>query len=218
MNAPDLIKLLTVIVDRGKGGEAAALLQGRSLPFNYICLGQGTANSQILDYLGLGETRKDVVFSLVPGGKAKSLLTAVGERLQFSLPGRGIAFVLPLSGVSQAVSGAFDGTQQKEEDKSMENAKPYSLLVAVVNHGYSETVVSAAKAGGARGGTLIHARRAEDNAGSYAIQPEQEVVIILAPQEQRLAIMKEINLAAGPATEARGVLFSLPVEEMMGLR
>ncbi len=100
----------------------------------------------------------------------------------------------------------------------MENAKPYSLLVAVVNHGYSETVVSAAKAGGARGGTLIHARRAEDNAGSYAIQPEQEVVIILAPQELRLPIMKEINQAAGPSTEARGVLFSLPVEEMMGLR
>ncbi len=99
----------------------------------------------------------------------------------------------------------------------MENAKPYSLLVAVVNHGYSETVVSAAKEGGARGGTLIHARRAGDG-GAFAIQPEQEVVIILAPQEQRLAIMKEINQAAGPSTEARGVLFSLPVEEMMGLR
>ena len=55
-------------MDRGRGAKAVDLFKSAGLPFHYACLGHGTANSDILDYLGLGETQKDVLLTAVPGG------------------------------------------------------------------------------------------------------------------------------------------------------
>ena len=72
-----LIKLLITIVDRGKGAKAAALYRSEHLYFNYICLGLGTANSEILDYFGLSETQKDVVFTPAPAARAARMTVSV---------------------------------------------------------------------------------------------------------------------------------------------
>ena len=77
-----LIKLLITIVDRGKGAKAAALYRSEHLYFNYICLGLGTANSEILDYFGLSETQKDVVFTPAPAVKLHSVMKKAGEHFR----------------------------------------------------------------------------------------------------------------------------------------
>ena len=46
------VKLLVAVVDRGQGEHAAALLKQGGALYHLICLGRGTANSEILDYLG----------------------------------------------------------------------------------------------------------------------------------------------------------------------
>lgn len=43
------------------------------------------------------------------------------------------------------------------------------------------------------------------------------LVAILAPRELRQPIMEAVNREAGIATESHGVLFSLPVDEVIGL-
>lgn len=58
-----VIKLMVTIVDRGRSSKAVDLFKAAGLPFHYACLGHGTANSDILDYLGLGETQKDVLLT-----------------------------------------------------------------------------------------------------------------------------------------------------------
>ena len=103
----------------------------------------------------------------------------------------------------------------------MEQERAYDLVVAVINHGYVDQLMTAAKAVGARGGTVIHARRNNfeeiESVTGFSIQPEKEIVAILIPRKERLAVMKAINQAAGLSTEAKGIVFSLPVEEMSGL-
>lgn len=132
----DLMKLLVTIVDRGKGGVAVDLYRSHRLHFDYLCMGFGTANSQILDYFGLDATEKDVVLTLVPAWRARKLIDKMDERFGLSRPGRGIVFTIPLSGVSGRVHQVlFKDEQANEEEMSMETAIKYDLILVVVNSG-----------------------------------------------------------------------------------
>ena len=222
------LKLMVTIIDRDKGAQAVSLFRAHHLHFDYLCMGLGTASSRILDYFGLAETEKDVVFTLVPAPRAAGLLRLAAEKFQIHRPGRGILFTVPLAAVSAQVPQVLckeeylAGDGGEEEANPMENTKQYALILAVVNHGSVDTVMDAARSEGARGGTVLHARRVcmEDmeNLLGFTFQPEKEVVAILAPREQKRPLMEAINRAAGLGTEARGVLFALPVEDLMGLQ
>ena len=60
------LKLLVTITDRPKGNTAAKICAGMGLQFHLGLLGRGTASSEVLDVLGLGETDKAVLLTLVP--------------------------------------------------------------------------------------------------------------------------------------------------------
>ena len=104
----------------------------------------------------------------------------------------------------------------------MENANQYALILTVVNRGSTDTVMDAARGEGAGGGTVLHARRVGMEEGEsllgFTLQPEKEVVAILVPRERKRPVMAAINRAAGLTTQAGGILFSLPVEDLMGLQ
>ena len=109
-----------------------------------------------------------------------------------------------------------------EEAKNAPKIYPYQLILTIVNRGSSEQVMEAARTAGARGGTVISARRVgyEDvqNLLGFTLQPEKEIVAILVPREQKLPVMQAINREAGLKTDCRGVLFSLPVDDILGLQ
>jgi len=74
---------------------------------------------------------------------------------------------------------------------------------------------------GATGGTLLHglglgSKEAEKFLG-ITIQPEKDVILILAPQAKKARIMEEITHEAGLNTTGRGICFSLPVNTALGL-
>ena len=62
-------KLIITIVDRGKGGKAVDLYRKHHLHFDFACLGAGTASSKILNYFGLDETAKELVWTLSPASR-----------------------------------------------------------------------------------------------------------------------------------------------------
>ena len=93
-------KLLTTIVARGKGDKVVAMFNQKEIMFNLIILGEGTADSEILDYLGIGEIDKDVVLSIVSEDKIEDVMKDLREKMQFSLPGKGIAFTVSLSSIA----------------------------------------------------------------------------------------------------------------------
>ena len=63
------------------------------------------------------------------------------------------------------------------------SASKHEMIMCIVNAGFSETVMEAAKSAGARGGTILNGRgTANKEAESFfhiAIQPEKEIVMIL---------------------------------------
>ena len=103
------LKLIISIVDRRKGDEVIEILKRNGARGGFVCLGRGTATSDILDLLGIGETEKDIVFSLVDANLAHSLLISLSDEMGFAEPGHGIAFTVPISSVSglQALMAFF---------------------------------------------------------------------------------------------------------------
>ncbi len=97
----------------------------------------------------------------------------------------------------------------------------HELIVCIVNAGFSDTVMDAAKEFGARGGTVIHGRgTANKEAEKFfqiTIQPEKELVLILVPKKLRDSILHALYKAVGLKTEGQGIAFSLPVDNAIGL-
>lgn len=223
MKEQSRIKLMVTILDRGRGARAVELFAGAGLRQHYATPGRGTANSDILDYLGLGETEKDVLLTLLPEAMPVPPRLRRRGRSWNGNAGKGILFTMPLSAVSGAVAQIVNREVQRtgaEKEEPMQQKEKDDLIVVVVNSGCDDAVMSAAKSAGARGGTILHGRRlgAEgEKPGGSGVRPEKDIVAILAPRELRQPIMEAVNREAGIATESHGVLFSLPVDEVIGL-
>ncbi|MCR4860424.1 MAG: P-II family nitrogen regulator [Bacteroidales bacterium] len=103
----------------------------------------------------------------------------------------------------------------------MDNYK-YELVLCIVNAGFSQNVMQAARSAGAKGGTIIRARgSANPEAEEFfniTIQPDKELIMILVPQEIKDEILKTIYQEAGLGAEAQGIAFSLPVNRTTTLR
>ena len=99
--------------------------------------------------------------------------------------------------------------------------KGYKCVFAIVNNGLSELAMDAAKACGAKGGTILHGRgtisKDAEKFFKISIQPEKEIVMILAKGELVDGILKGLYNAIGTATPAQGIAFALPVDDVIGI-
>ncbi len=97
----------------------------------------------------------------------------------------------------------------------------YEMIVCIVNSGFSEAVMDAAKEFGARGGTVLSARgtvaKEAETAFKITIQPEKEMVMILVPTKIRDDILHALYRSVGLKTPGQGIAFSLPVDNAIGL-
>lgn len=103
----------------------------------------------------------------------------------------------------------------------MENKFVYSLIISIVNRGFSDEVMNAARDAGAKGGTIIYGhgaglREAETFFG-ISIHPEKELIIILASNETKNDIMQSIVKRVGMHSEGAGITFALPVTDVEGI-
>lgn len=104
----------------------------------------------------------------------------------------------------------------------MNNNNTYEMILCVVNAGFSDSVMDAAKEAGAGGGTVIHARgTANPEAESFfhiTIQPDKDMVMLLVPVEIKDKVLHAIYRTAGLNTPGQGIAFSMPVSKAVGLR
>ena len=97
----------------------------------------------------------------------------------------------------------------------------YVVIFSIVNEGFSDSVMTAAREAGAKGGTVIDARGTA-NAEAKAlfdieISGEKEIVVILVKEELKDGILKAINKEVGLNKPGQGIVFSMPVDSVVGL-
>lgn len=100
--------------------------------------------------------------------------------------------------------------------------KKYEAIITLINTGFSDVVMDAARAEGARGGTVINARGTADKnlekKYGVAITPDKELVLIIVDKSIRDNVLSAIYKAAGLDTDGHGIAFSIPVDEVAGLK
>ncbi len=219
------LKLLVAISDWSKAERVVELLRD-DVFLHYQCKAEGTANSDILDMFGLGSTDKFVSLGMALATDAKRVLLEFAEAMDLGGKGKGIAFSVPMSGAGMSLCRMLEAHKQemggdKMEAPSAKNEMTHDLILTVINRGYSEDLMEAARSAGANGGTVIHAKRAGHDEPSrflgISAQAEKEIVLILAPRKERNEIMKAISHRCGAKTDAQGITLSLPVDGVFGL-
>lgn len=97
----------------------------------------------------------------------------------------------------------------------------YTLIATIINRGFSDDVMDAAREAGARGGTVVYAHGTGLHEGNgffgLSIHPEKEIILILADEGHRKEIMQAIVRHNGLSTEGAGITFSLPVTNIAGI-
>jgi len=224
------MKLVFFITDWSRANIVSDVCVEEKVRFHFTILGQGTASSDVLDLLGIGSSEKAVTTCLEQEVGVPVLLKEVRKKLKTYGPGAGIAFTVPLSAINDPVMLIFKQSIMKNEKITedigegvniMAKDHSHDLILAIVNHGYSDELMVTAREAGARGGTVINARgQAHHGAVKFfgvSVQDEREIILILVRSDQKVDIMKAICEAHGLNSKAQGIVFSLPVDSVIGL-
>jgi hypothetical protein len=94
------------------------------------------------------------------------------------------------------------------------------LILCIVNNGFSDVVMDAAREGGARGGTIINARgsaRAEaEKKYKLSIHDDKDIVLIVAEEDCKEKIIRALYHKVGLNTPAHGLTFTMPIDDSIG--
>lgn len=220
-------KLLVAIINKEDEERITATVNRCCTAVHFSGIGHGTARSSYMSYFGFNDIEKRIVFSIIPSTMDHAVLDAVGRELKLYLLGRGIAFTMPLSAISNIVEDAVLSTPDRDlaDSKSpvskKEKSTMHELVIAVVNQKYTDVAIEAARSAGATGATVFHTRstnnaRAEQSMGT--VLPEQtDSIFFLTTQEYKLKIMEAVRDFAGLKTDGGAVIFSLPVDDLVGI-
>ena len=222
MTAQSGLALAAAVVDVGKGEKILSVFREEHALLDYVCMGHGTARTEMLDLLGIGETAKAVVFSLVEKSESQRILVGLGRELQMRYPGRGIAFTIPVSGIGRRWHTLLTQAEEQEENRMNKSEQTgFDVVAVIMERGYTTTAMDAARKAGARGGTVISARGIAENEVKrffgIEIQAEKEIVFLVVKSEEKQAVMTELMRAVGTRTRSHGLVLSLPVSGAIGL-
>jgi len=224
------LKLVIFIVDWSSAHSITNVCVNEKVRFHFTSVGRGTANSEILNLLGIGSGEKAVILCLEQEIGVQVLMKEVRKELKVYGPGAGIAFTVPLSAVNDPILMVFKQSILKNENLSGKNSDKganmaskhsHDLIVSIVNHGYTDELMNKAREAGARGGTVLHARgTAHEGPVKFfgiSVQDEKEIILILSEYDKKVPIMQAISENYGLNTKAQGLIFSLPVDNVIGL-
>lgn len=190
------------------------------LPLTLTLHGRGTAVQSMLELLGIDSNEKRVVFAIADREKTARLISEQKRRLHIGVPGHGVVVAVPIKSVGGGKAVAYLNGDAKNAKYTPELNYSYELIVAIANEGCTDMLMNAARAAGARGGTVLHGKgtggKDAEKFYNISIAEEKELVLIVAAKEQKSEIMRSILLKAGPDSEAGAIVFSLPTTEVAG--
>lgn len=105
--APKKLKLLITVVNKNKAEFYMDYLQEFEINMQLSMRARGTADSDLLHYLGLENNEKSVLFSLVREDMAPLAMRGLEEKFRTVRDGKGIAYTVPLSSVAGAAIYQF---------------------------------------------------------------------------------------------------------------
>ncbi len=211
-------RLLTSIVDRGHGDRLVSIAKAAGALGGTVLLGRGTARSDLLQMLGFGDSRKEIVLTLADPNTARAIIPALTNNEWVRKKVRGVLFVVDVSAFHKA---SVLSLANRDSIMSNYTAPSHELITVIVNAGYAEDVMAAARKAGATGGTILHGRgtaREEDSTFfGLTIVPEKDILIILATADTSRAILEAVRNTQCLKEPGMGIAYCTPVDEFVPL-
>lgn len=205
----DIDTLFFVVVGRGKANAILRKAKECGATGGTIFLGESTVQHGLAEKLGVIEMHKEIIMIPASDELCNNLHETLNKEFMFNRRNKGITFSIPFR-------------RWPSQDKKLENdqAFPYFCIMTVVDKGRSKDCIKAARAAGARGGTLIHGRGAGVPTDFYfplIIEPQKDIVMIIAPTEKVIPIREKIFFDLELGKAGNGIIFTLPVDRAVGL-
>lgn len=204
-----MFKLIVSIVPHNSGELVTNVARQAGANGGTIFMGRGTAQNNIIQLLGLGDTSKDIVFILVEDKDLKNVVCKIVEECSKKKSHFGVLFTLDVSAFFKSGNGRGNENFNNGDD-SMTNS--YQMINIIVNKGYAEDAMAAARKAGASGGTVISARGTarEGDAKFFGVEivPEKEMLMILVPDEKKDDIINAVSSLDCFKKAGSGIVFS----------
>lgn len=202
-------KLIVGIVPHGYGEKLVNDAQKGGANGGTIIMGRGTANSSIMQLLGLGDTSKDITYVLVPQEIEEQVCDSIIRGVPQKQKHFGVLFSMDTGELWKAGFSQSIETQNKGAAKM--NQSEYEVINIIVNKGYAEDAMAAARKAGAGGGTIISARgtakEGDEKFFGMEIVPEKDMLMILIPAEKKEAVVQSISSLPCFSKAGSGIIF-----------
>ncbi|MGP1577222.1 MAG: P-II family nitrogen regulator [Treponema sp.] len=175
----------------------------------------GTVKSKLLDFLGINQIRKELIFTIGEHSALVSIMESLDKKYRITRKNFGIAFMIPVH--------AFNRAREPLKTITQEEMRPMkSAIFTIVNRGCANDVVEASVAAGARGGTILNARGSGMQQAAMIfdieIEPEKEIVLTIVDTDKTDTIVDAIRRNSNVEQDGQGILFVLPISASYGIK
>jgi nitrogen regulatory protein PII len=211
------MELICTIVNYGLGSKIIKTAKQNGVSGGTVALGKGTVSSKILDFIGLSDIRKEIVFMMAGKETARNVLDILNSEYEFYKPNHGIAFTTSICAVMGTRSNKCNNIKNGRGAKET----MYHAITTIVDKGKAEDVIDAATRAGSKGGTIINARGSgiHETSKIFAmdIEPEKEIVIILSEADKTEEIASSIRTSLKIDEPGNGIIYIQDVNKTYGI-
>lgn len=220
-------RLLICIVGRDHGEPLMAVAKAAGARGGTIAYGRTLSDNRLICALSLGDIHQEVMLTLM-GDETDAVVSAIcaaaarepkkyqGTAILMNVAGMLVRSHSPDTGCSAEMTG---NTDTDTGSKSMKS--DHQLITIIVNHGFADDVMAAARKAGATGGTIMNARgtgTAEDvKFFGISLVPEKEMLMIVAENERVGAILQAVEKIPNLCQPGGGIAYAMNVEKFIRL-
>ena len=184
---------LIAVVDRENEKKLEGVFRTAGTAVGYSQLAHGTAGRDILARYGLAQTEKRIVAAVANATQQQMIFKLARKLLYMDIPGNGILAAVPIKAVAGRQTLAY------LTDSEITGGTPtmdfeYELIVVVLDAGFADLAMDAAREAGAGGGTVLHAKGTGSARGekffSVRFAAEKDMLYIVAHKSEKAAVMK----------------------------
>lgn len=209
-------KMIYALVGRNSGELLVNAAKGAGARGGTIIPCRSISDNAVLQFFGLGESDQDAVIIVTEGENLKPILDAMQNAAHEDKRLCGFAAVTGVSSVMKFMAENNRMEYYKTGEQEMDRKTSHEMIFVIVNSGFADDVMAAARKAGAHGGTVLNARgtgKQEDvKFFGITIVPEKEILMIIAEKEKSAAIMDAVRALDCFATPGSGIVFSSDVD------
>ncbi len=173
-----------------------------------VLMGRTISASAFLNAIGIGEKSSDIVYILTDEEKKDAIRSSIEEACSAEKSNFGCMFNVSADNLLK--------TGNISEGENQMNENTHKLITVILNKGYADDAMAAARKAGAGGGTVINARGTarEGDAKFFGMHiiPEKEMLQIVVEKEKEQAVLEAIRTLPCLAEPGSGIAFCAGVD------